>query len=104
MLIVLATVHVDPARLNEMLPVAATMMAATRAEPGCRMYSIAVEDAAAGKLGLAELWDDADALRSHFATPHMAEFQRASAGVIRSLEATMYDASNGRPLSLAGLD
>ena len=100
MLIVHATVTVDPAAVPDLVRAAADMTTATLAEPGCRHYAIGVVDAAAGTAVIAELWDDLDALRFHFGTPHIAAFQAALGAHVRSMDARMYDAANERPLAL----
>ena len=100
MIIVIGRAEIDPAALPAILPQLAGMMAATRAEDGCISYSLAVEDAAAGIMTIAERWRDLAALQAHLATPHMAAFNAASRGMIRSLVATRYDASGAADVAV----
>lgn len=53
----------------------AEVTAATLAEPGCRFYAFAEDLTEPNLFRVSEGWDDADALRAHFATPHMAHFR-----------------------------
>ncbi len=91
MIIVIGRAEVNPAAIDAMLPHLATMMAATRAEDGCISYSLAVEDAAAGVLTIAERWRDGVALAAHVKTPHMAAFNAAAREAIRALDVKRYD-------------
>ena len=83
--------EVDPAALGTLRSLMATVMAATRGEDGCISYSLAVENEAAGIMTIAERWRDLGALQAHLATPHVAVFNAAAQGLIRSLAATRYD-------------
>ncbi|MGI9596225.1 MAG: putative quinol monooxygenase [Acidimicrobiales bacterium] len=79
MLIVAGTIQVDPARRAEMFTAVAPMVAATRVEPGCRAYVFSPDNDDPGLVHLYELWDDQAALDAHFASEHMAAWQKASA-------------------------
>jgi quinol monooxygenase YgiN len=99
-IIVIARVEADPARLEELKPALVEMMRASWAESGCLSYSLSVEDAAAGIIIATERWASEADLRAHFASPHMAKFNAAISGAVRSMDAKMYDASNERPLAV----
>lgn len=60
---------------------AGAMMKASNAEAGCRHYAFAVDVTDPCKLWISEEWESADALNAHFKTPHMADFQKAMAGL-----------------------
>ncbi len=100
MIIVIARVEADPARLDELKPALAAMMRASWNESGCLSYSLAVEDAAAGVIIATERWASEADLTAHFASPHMATFNAAIAGAVRSMDARMYDVANERPLAI----
>ena len=53
------------------------MEEASRAEAGCEDYTFSVELNADTRIRITECWADADALRAHFQTPHMATFTKA---------------------------
>ena len=100
MIIVIARVEVEPEAIPRLQDALTAMMRATWEEPGCISYSMAVEDAASGIVSIVERWEDEAALKRHFTMPHMATFNAAVAGVVRSMDARLYDASNERPLTL----
>lgn len=57
----------------------AAMEAASRAESGCHDYTFSVELNDPNVIRITERWDDMAALEAHFATSHMAVFQKALA-------------------------
>jgi quinol monooxygenase YgiN len=77
MLIVLADARFDPAQTSEIIAIARPMIEASRAEPGCAGYDYAFDMLEPGLMRVREWWRDEQALRDHFATPHMATFQKA---------------------------
>ena len=74
MLIVLADARFDPAQMDEVRSVARPMIEASRAEPGCAGYDYSADLLEPGLMRVRELWRDEQALKDHFATPHMAAF------------------------------
>jgi quinol monooxygenase YgiN len=81
MLIVAGTIQVEAAHRDAMFEAVAPMVAATLEEPGCRAYVFSPDVADPSLVHLYELWDDQEALDGHFASAHMAEWQKASAGL-----------------------
>ena len=57
----------------------AKMEAASRLEDGCDDYTFSVELNDPSVIRITEKWRDLDALRVHFRSSHMSEFQRAMA-------------------------
>ena len=51
------------------------MEKASRAEPGCDGYTFSVELGDPSTMLVTERWADLQALKDHFVTPHMDEFQ-----------------------------
>jgi quinol monooxygenase YgiN len=98
MIIVIARAEFDPARLEELEPVLEAMMASTWDESGCLSYSMAIESRSEGICTVVERWASEADLKAHFATPHMAAFNAAIKGAVKSIDAKMYDAANERPL------
>lgn len=47
------------------------VIAATRAEPGCRAYAYAEDVTEPGLFRVTEMWNTREALDAHFATAHM---------------------------------
>jgi len=74
-LVVHVSFRVHPDDANEMKRVCSEMAAGTRAEPGCDLYEFSVDLEHHNCFLLRELWRDATALRSHFATDHMQRFR-----------------------------
>lgn len=99
MIIVIARAEFDPARLDELEPALDAMMRATWEESGCLSYSMAIESRIEGVCTIVERWASEADLKAHFATPHMAAFNKAVLGAVRNVDAKMYDASNERMLT-----
>ncbi|MEL7157531.1 MAG: putative quinol monooxygenase [Actinomycetota bacterium] len=53
------------------------MQAASRAEDGCQDYTFSIEISDPAVVRLTERWDDMEALRRHFAMPHMQTYRQA---------------------------
>ena len=77
MLIVHATIDVDPDHHDAVLAAAATQQELCRAEAGCHRYDISSDVADRGRFYVTELWEDDDALAAHSKQPHMKDFGRA---------------------------
>ncbi len=104
MIIVIGRAEIKPERLADVRPALAEMMRKTFEESGCISYSLAIEheggDGQPAVLSIAERWENADAMKLHAASPHMAAFGKATAGAFLSFDAHMFDATNERPLKL----
>ena len=72
MLVVLAEARFDVSQMDKVRAVARPMIEASRAEPGCAGYDYAVDMLEPDLMRVRELWRDEQALKDHFATPHMA--------------------------------
>jgi quinol monooxygenase YgiN len=59
------------------------MVRATLAEAGCLHYSFAQDIADPDLIRISERWESQEALAAHSASPHMAVFNKAMAGVKR---------------------
>ena len=77
MLIVLAEARFDPAQTEQVRGAARPMIEASRAESGCCGYDYAFDLLEPDLMRVRELWKDEQALKDHFATPHMAAFLKA---------------------------
>ena len=75
--IIAGTVRVPPENLERFKPNMAAMLAASRAEAGCLVYSYAVDVEDPGLVRVFEAWRDEAALQAHFQTPHMATWRAA---------------------------
>ncbi len=105
MIIILGRAELDPERVEALRPALRAMMRCTFEESGCLSYSLAIEDAGTNGqpavLAIAERWADERALKAHFQSPHMADFNRAAQGAVWSIDVKMFDAANERPLAPA---
>jgi quinol monooxygenase YgiN len=61
-------------RAAELRTLLADRAQVVRAEPGCAGYDYAVDMLEPDLMRVRELWRDEQALKDHFATPHMAAF------------------------------
>ena len=98
MIIVIARAEFDPERIEALHPALDAMMRATWEESGCLSYSMAVESRTEGICTIVERWESEAALKAHFATPHMAVFNAAIMGHVRSVDAKLYDVTAERAL------
>ena len=101
MIIVTARVEIDPAHLGELKSAVATMENASRAESGCVDYTFALELSNSSVVRIIERWQSMEALTAHFATPHMAAFNKAfTAHPPKSIDVKVYEAA--REVALPG--
>src|SRR5687768_15858146 len=99
MILVLGTVKLAPDKLAGAREGMAKMVTASRAEPGCIAYAYAQDVLDPETIHIVEKWRDRDALKAHFATPHMAEWR----GVMGALGLTgrdlrIFESDNGEPI------
>ena len=79
MIIVSARIETEPGTVEAMTDAISTMMQASEAEEGCYAYVFSSEIGRPEIMRVFERWEDEDALKAHFKTPHMATFQAALA-------------------------
>ncbi|WP_319774517.1 putative quinol monooxygenase [Breoghania sp.] len=98
MIIVSGTFRMDPERIEDWRRHASAMLAATRAEPGCRVYSYAHDAEDPGLIRVYEEWENRETLAAHFKTQHMKVWREALAELgayARNLRA--YETDEGEP-------
>ena len=97
MLIVTGHVDVAPSDVEAFVGDVSQLAAAARARQGCLSYHVAVEDAAQGRVLVAERWRDQAALSDHLQAADtlafLARWHSRSAGRVLK-----FDAANERPL------
>ncbi|MFW6027826.1 MAG: putative quinol monooxygenase [bacterium] len=99
MLIVAGHVTLAAGEVEKVLPIARRMVEETRKEAGCVEYGFARDVSAENTIRIFEIWENREALDAHFATPHMAEFNKALGEVkIESVSIKIYDVSGVHPL------
>lgn len=99
MLIVLAKAKVDADAMDAARAAIADMVTASNAESGCIAYAFTQDLLDLSVIHIVEKWIDEAALAAHFATPHMAAFGAAIAGLdFKVIEAVKYHADEGAPV------
>lgn len=99
MLIVLAKARVGEGALDKARGAIAAMVAASNAEEGCIAYAFTQDLGDPSILHIVEKWQDDAALAAHFATPHMAAFSAAIAGLdVEIVEVRKFATDEGAPV------
>jgi quinol monooxygenase YgiN len=75
--VIAGTFRVPPQNLAAFKPHMETMLAASRAEDGCLVYSYAVDVVDSGLIRVFEAWRDQAAIEAHMKAPHMAQWRAA---------------------------
>ncbi len=100
MLVVSARIRLDAAKREVAIEAAEKMMVATLEEPGCREYVFTADLRDPAVFRIFEEWDDEAALKAHFGTPHMAEFQGQMGGLgIEEMVAHKYTVTEKGPIA-----
>ena len=81
MIIVAGTFRVPEGRIDELMPVAAATLAATRGEAGCITYSYAFDVEDRGLIRVYEEWESRARIEAHFRQPHMAPWREKLAAI-----------------------
>ncbi len=81
MLIVSGIITMDPSGHDAAVALIEPLVEATLAEDGCLTYGFWTHPSEPGTFRVYEEWESADAMATHMATPHMAEFLGGMAGL-----------------------
>jgi quinol monooxygenase YgiN len=84
MIVISGTVQVQPPLRAEAIAKAVWMQQLSQAEPGCRCYRFYTDLEDPNCFRIFEEWASEEALKAHFQTPHMAEFNAVLAKVLAS--------------------
>ena len=99
MIVIHASVLIDPANSDAAVAAAKQMMAESRKEPGCHAYTFARDLSEPGRFWILEEWENDAALAIHFKAPHMAKFQQAVGGLgVKEMKAERFEVSSKGPL------
>lgn len=77
MVVVVGRVRTDPERREDLLRIGQSVAAASRQETGCISYRVYEDSELENDFVFVEEWESSEALRMHFAAPHVAEFMQA---------------------------
>ena len=95
MIVINAKIHSDEASIAAMKDAIVAMVNASLKEDGCEDYNFSVEVNDPTTLRITERWVNEEALKAHFATPHMAAFQTAmAANPHKGIELRCYEAKD----------
>ncbi|GGB62773.1 putative quinol monooxygenase [Blastomonas aquatica] len=99
MIVIAGHYRFPPEHLPAIEPAMATMIAASRAEPGCVHYAFSHDVIEPGLIRVSECWVDQAAFDAHAASAHMAQWRAAGAvHGIHDRTITAYEATAARPL------
>ena len=99
MLVIAGRVRLRQAELEESVRAGSVIAVASRAEPGCIEYRIAIDIEDPLVLQLFEYWESAAALDAHFATPHFLAFSEVLLQTANgAAEFTRFEVSKSAPL------
>ena len=97
MIIVAGTFEVEPDQRDEFLAGRHDGMRQSRAEPGCREYTLSADPLDPGRVMLFELWEDQGSLDAHLAAQRAAP--PSAPGVApKAVSIILYDVSGERSL------
>ena len=98
MILVIGTIRLPAHRVYDAREAMRRMVEASRAEIGCLEYSYAEDVLEPGLIRVTERWQDREALKCHFAAPHLAEWRASWPGLeIGERKLVKYEAGPGEP-------
>jgi quinol monooxygenase YgiN len=98
-IVIHASVLLDPAKADAAISAAKEMMSESRKEPGCHAYTFTRDLSEPGRFYIIEEWESDEALAVHFKAPHMARFQAVVPTLgIREMKAERFVVSSKGPL------
>ena len=77
MIYVVATFSIRPGALEPFVNAAYVLIDAARRQPGCVYYDLHASVTEPDRVMCLEQWRDREAFDRHFASPHLAAFERA---------------------------
>jgi quinol monooxygenase YgiN len=99
MLIIHATMQLDPDRRDEALDVVADLAASSRAEPGVIDYAVTEDVESPGTLRFVERYEDRDALAAHQETDHYRAFDARREELLDgAADGTLFDVADATEL------
>lgn len=101
MLVIRATLPLDPDRMDEVTEIASELAEASRAEDGVVDYQVAEDLESPGVLRIFEVYEDEEAFAAHGDTDHLAAFQAALPDLlVGQPEITRYEVSDSGPVEI----
>jgi quinol monooxygenase YgiN len=98
MILVLGTIRIPAAELDEALPAMTDMIEASRREDGCIAYSYSLDVLDNGLIHVVERWRDRKSLEAHFLAAHLQEWrQQFSRLGITDRNLRLFEVDQGTP-------
>ncbi|MBI1179708.1 MAG: antibiotic biosynthesis monooxygenase [Alphaproteobacteria bacterium] len=97
MIIATGLIRVAPAQVHAVLADLRAGIAYSLQEDGCRFYTFALEDEAAGSILTLQIWRDEEALAAHLCNPHIRSLLAKWDGQL-DVHTKIYDADHERPV------
>ena len=99
MIVIHASVLIDPAKTDAAVAAMKEMMTESRKEKGCGTYTFTRDLSEPGRFYIIEEWESDEALAVHFKTLHMAKFQAAVPTLgLKEMKADRFVVSSKAPL------
>ena len=99
MIVISGTMSLDPAKRDQAIAAARTLMEATRKEPGCVTYAFSEDLEDAGTFRIFEQWNSQEDLDTHVRAPHMKTFQQVVPTLgIRGMKLSQYEIASVKTL------
>jgi quinol monooxygenase YgiN len=99
MIVIAGTIPIRAEAREQAVAALSKMSEMSEAEDGCGRYRFAFDVRDPNVIILVEEWANDAALAAHFASAHMAEFQKAMPGLVGGAPAiTRYEVSSSGPL------
>ena len=100
MIVVVGRVRTDADKRADLMRIAQAVVTASREDEGCISYRFYEDTEVANDFVFIEEWESDEALRQHFATPHIAEFMRAvQATLIAPADVSFHTIERSRSLA-----
>jgi quinol monooxygenase YgiN len=97
--VIAGTYRVPPANLAKLKPHMDAVVAASRAEDGCQVYSHAHDGQDPGLIRVFEIWRDQAAFDAHGVAPHVAAWRSTWAEMgVSDRALALYEVAAERPL------
>lgn len=98
MISVTVILEVDPARVEEFLPIVKAQAEASRGEPGCLRFEVSQQLDKPNIFALSEMYEDRDAVEAHYGSEHFARWKAAvSDGIIVHRTSSRGEVIDGAP-------
>ena len=99
MIVIAGQLKIDPAKRDKAITIALDMMKESNKESGCISYSFTGDLTDSARFHIFEEWESAEALKTHFETPHMARFQAAVGDLgVQEMTIQRYEVSSVGPV------